>query len=115
MVVPRIALDGDVVHVAVRRLRRRYGQRHILATTQISPTISTLPSSPEEDEMAHERPHVHEVASGDINVWVDPGGAICLKVTNKFNDPAELSEHEALELANLLIRLVKESRDGVSE
>ena len=58
--------------------------------------------------MEQQKPHIYEVADGDIDVWVDPGGAICLKV--RINDPAELAEHEAIELAELLIRLVKEQR-----
>ncbi|MFC5472813.1 hypothetical protein [Paraherbaspirillum soli] len=53
----------------------------------------------------------HEVANGDINVWVDEGGAICIKSREPFGDPVELAEHEALELANLLIRLVEELRN----
>jgi hypothetical protein len=53
---------------------------------------------------------VHEVANGDVAVWVDPGGAICMKLNSKFNDPIELAEHEALELATLLMRLVESER-----
>jgi hypothetical protein len=48
---------------------------------------------------------VHELASGEITVWVDPGGAICMKIRNAYNDPVELAEHEALALADLLTRL----------
>lgn len=44
-------------------------------------------------------PHVFQLAGGDICVWVDPGGAICLKTRDQFNDPIELAEHEALALA----------------
>lgn len=53
-------------------------------------------------------PHVFELAGGDICVWVDPGGAICLKTRDQFNDPIELAEHEALALADLLRRLVEQ-------
>jgi hypothetical protein len=60
--------------------------------------------------MEDQKPEVFEIAGGDIDVWVDAGGVICLKVRNKFNDPVELAEHEALELGNLLIRLVEELR-----
>jgi hypothetical protein len=60
--------------------------------------------------MSEQQPHIYKVADGDIDVWVDPGGAICLKVRNKFSDPVELAEHEAMELAELLIRLVNEQR-----
>lgn len=57
------------------------------------------------------RPRVYDVASGDIGVWVDPGGAICIKLRTKFNDPVELAEHEAIELGQLLIRLAKEQTE----
>lgn len=60
---------------------------------------------------ADEPPRVYEVAGGEIDVWVDPGGAICLRVRTKFNDPVELAEHEALALAELLTKLVTEQRD----
>ena len=49
---------------------------------------------------------VHRMASGDVDVWVDPGGGICLK--SRGVDPVELSEGEAVELAELLLRLAKE-------
>ena len=52
---------------------------------------------------------VHSVASGEIDVWNDDG-VICLRVTNEYNDPAELAEHEALELVAVLERLVREVR-----
>lgn len=48
---------------------------------------------------------IHQVASGEINVWVDDG-VICIKTINEYNDPTELSEHEAEELANLLLGLL---------
>ncbi|MDB5540078.1 MAG: hypothetical protein JWQ89_1805 [Devosia sp.] len=61
--------------------------------------------------MSEEKPRIHEVADGEIDVWVDPGGAICLKVRSKNHDPVELSEREALALAQLLTELVKSQRD----
>jgi len=39
----------------------------------------------------------------EIAVWMD--GCICIKTRNKYNDPIELSDEEAIDLANLLIRL----------
>ena len=60
---------------------------------------------------ADQPPRVYELAGGEIDVWVDPGGAICLKTRNQFNDPIELAEHEALALAELLTKLVKEQRE----
>ncbi|WP_157008140.1 hypothetical protein [Xenophilus azovorans] len=57
--------------------------------------------------MNERTPHVYEFANGEINVWVDPGGAICIKTRNEFNDPVELAEHDALALAELLIALAE--------
>ena len=59
-------------------------------------------------EMDNKSPHVYEVASGDIYLWADPCGAIFLKIGNQSGDPVELGEDEALELAEILTRLVKE-------
>jgi hypothetical protein len=61
--------------------------------------------------MTQSTSHVYELAGGEIDVWVDPGGAICIKTRNQFNDPIELAEHEALALADLLTKLVKEQRE----
>lgn len=60
---------------------------------------------------ANQPPRIYELAGGEIDIWVDAGGAICLKSRNKFNDPVELAEHEALALAELLTKLVKEQRE----
>ena len=59
--------------------------------------------------MTQSQPCVYEMAGGDIDVWVDPGGAICLKIRSEFNDPVELAEHEAIALGELLVRLGNES------
>jgi hypothetical protein len=63
--------------------------------------------------MSESKADIHELAGGQVVVWIDPGpsGGICLKLENKFNDPVELADHHALELANLLIRLVKEQQE----
>lgn len=50
---------------------------------------------------------VYEFASSEVLIWVDPGGTICLKTKNPHNDPVELAEHEALEIAEALTRLVR--------
>lgn len=52
---------------------------------------------------------IFTLASGGITVWSDGSGAIMLKVTEPFGDPIELAEHEALELAEVLVRLAKET------
>ena len=54
---------------------------------------------------------VHELAGGDIVLWVD-NGVICIKTVEKHNDPVELNEDEAEELAALLTRLVSQCRAG---
>lgn len=53
---------------------------------------------------------VHELAGGEILVWQEKSGAIMLKAQQKYNDPVELGEEEALELAELLTQLVKSAR-----
>lgn len=53
---------------------------------------------------------VEEFASGEVFIWLDPSGGICLKVLNSHNDPVELAEHEALEIAEALTRLVQVQR-----
>ena len=60
--------------------------------------------------MSTEKPPVHELAGGEIAVWAEPTGAIILEVRNKHSDPVDMGEEEALELAELLIRLVKQQR-----
>jgi hypothetical protein len=54
-----------------------------------------------------EKAQVHELAGGEIAVW-DDNGVIMLKVCNEYKDPVELGESEALELAELLTRLVRQ-------
>ena len=58
--------------------------------------------------MSDKSQDAYEVASGDIYLWADPCGAIFLKVKNQSGDPIELNEHEAMELAETLMRLIKE-------
>lgn len=53
---------------------------------------------------------VREFAGGDIALWLGEGGAVMLKVRRcRYNDPIELSEDKALELASELMRLSKEA------
>ena len=51
---------------------------------------------------------VYELSGGDITVWAEGSGAIMLKVREPFGDPVELSEADALELGQLLVRLAEE-------
>ena len=44
---------------------------------------------------------VHELADGDITVWVEESGAIMLKVREPFGESVELGEQDALELGAL--------------
>lgn len=46
-------------------------------------------------------------ASGEVMIWLDPSGAICLKTVNPHNDPVELAEHEAMEIVEALTRLLR--------
>jgi hypothetical protein len=50
------------------------------------------------------------MASGDLAVWLDSSGVICLKTLERHGDPVELSEEESLKLVELLTRLIAESR-----
>lgn len=43
-------------------------------------------------------------AGGELGVWRDDG-AICIKTSNEHDDPVELSDEEAVALADLLLRL----------
>jgi hypothetical protein len=56
-------------------------------------------------------PLTHQIAGGDMDVWVSEGGSICLQVRTAFGDPVELGEQEALALAALLTKLVEEQRE----
>lgn len=58
--------------------------------------------------MTMDESKIYELADGEIYVWVDPGGAICLKVRNEFNDPVELTEPQAMDIATVLNRLARE-------
>jgi hypothetical protein len=58
--------------------------------------------------MVNETPKVYEFAGGEVTVWID--GCICIKTRNKCDDPVELADEEALELSELLKRLVKEGQ-----
>ncbi len=53
---------------------------------------------------------VEEFASGEVVIWLDPSGVICIKTVNPHNDPVELAEHEALEIADALTRFVRAQR-----
>ena len=52
---------------------------------------------------------VHKLSAGEVLVWLDPGGGVCIKTVEPHGDPVELSDHDALELARLLTRLAEES------
>ena len=54
-----------------------------------------------------EKIEIHEFVDGEIVVWKELQGIIALKVMNKFHDPVELSDEDAQELGELLIRLAK--------
>lgn len=54
---------------------------------------------------------VYHLSGGEILVWQD-GGAICIKTVSKSGDPIDMGEGEALELAELLQRLVANPSPG---
>jgi len=58
--------------------------------------------------MRIEDDEVHQMAGCDIDVWVDPGGAICLQ--KRISDPVEVAEHEAVALAELFLQLAGRAR-----
>jgi hypothetical protein len=43
-----------------------------------------------------------------VTLWIAPGGSIHIKTREPHGDPVELAEHEALELAAILTKLVEE-------
>jgi len=53
---------------------------------------------------------IYKIANGEIVVWQDESGCVCIKTINAHNDPVELAEHEAIELSELLFRLVEQNR-----
>lgn len=61
-----------------------------------------------DEQGAQTQPQVYGISDGDVVLWsVD--GAVHIKTTNNHNDPVELNEHQAMELSDLLKRLVKGS------
>ena len=48
--------------------------------------------------------------AGDVTLWVADGGSIHIKTQEPHGDPVEMSEEDALELAAILMGLVKEIR-----
>ena len=48
----------------------------------------------------------HTIADGDVVIWINEGGAITIKAQHR-TDPVELVEDEALEIAAVLIDLVR--------
>jgi hypothetical protein len=53
---------------------------------------------------------VYTLAGGEIAVWRDPSGAVCIKILEPHGDPVELAEHEALELSAILKKLAEDSQ-----
>jgi hypothetical protein len=45
-----------------------------------------------------------ESIDGAVRIWIEQGTSIQIKVVSEFNDPVELTEHEALEIAEVLRR-----------
>jgi hypothetical protein len=55
-------------------------------------------------------PEVFKFSDGEVAVWYD--GCICIKAVTRapHDDPVELTEDEAIELAQVLLRLAKENQ-----
>ncbi|MEH6422425.1 hypothetical protein [Pseudomonas sp. CGJS7] len=45
---------------------------------------------------------IRSAAGGDIRLWIDDGQSIHMKLCNPYDDPVELTEHQALALAETL-------------
>ncbi|KKI35053.1 hypothetical protein VI03_30515 [Burkholderia vietnamiensis] len=43
-----------------------------------------------------------ETSDGAVRIWIEQGSSIHIKAVTKENDPVELSESEALEIAEVL-------------
>ncbi|WP_454731604.1 MULTISPECIES: hypothetical protein [Cupriavidus] len=43
-----------------------------------------------------------ESSDGAVRIWIEQGSSIQIKAATKENDPVELSEEEALEIATVL-------------
>jgi hypothetical protein len=53
---------------------------------------------------------LYTVAEGEVTLWCDPAGVVCIKTMEPHGDPVELTEDEALELAAILTKLAEEAR-----
>lgn len=49
-----------------------------------------------------------ESSDGTVRIWIEQGTSIKMKVITETNDPVELSEEEAIEIANILTKFSKE-------
>ncbi|VAX11593.1 hypothetical protein MNBD_GAMMA26-660 [hydrothermal vent metagenome] len=61
--------------------------------------------------MAEQNGKVFSLGDGEVRLWIEQDGAVCLKAATKFNDPVELTPKEALELAHLLKTLSEQISD----
>jgi hypothetical protein len=52
--------------------------------------------------MAEQGSKIFSLSDGEVRLWIDEDGAICLKAVTSFNDPVELSSAEAMKLAQIL-------------
>jgi hypothetical protein len=82
------------------------GQLNPVALTAVASVIGRCDIG----SMADDRlPKVYEFEGGDVAVWYD--GCVCIKAKSPapHNDPVEMSDEEAVALAETLLRLVKEN------
>ena len=52
--------------------------------------------------------------NGDIRVWIEQESSIHIKAVTKTNDPVELSEEEALMLADVLRKFANKNLTGAN-
>jgi hypothetical protein len=51
-----------------------------------------------------------EIAGGEVRVWIEDHGLLCIRCNSNFGDPVELAEHEVAALIDALQRLMELSK-----
>jgi hypothetical protein len=51
---------------------------------------------------------INKFASGDVCFWIEQESSIHLKAVDKFSDPVELTEIEAREIAETLLKMANQ-------
>jgi hypothetical protein len=78
----------------------------------VTPSTTTHTSQQQENNtMAEQGSKTFSLSDGEVRLWIDEDGAICLKAVTSFNDPVELSSAEAMKLAQILKTLSEQISD----